>query len=80
MEEKPEHSAAMTLGMLSHGGIGNASQMYGGAGAQYASLSGIGSVDAGLDPQLAGVGQGLSPGGLSTFAADGGMNIDWVSS
>ena len=79
MEEKPEHSAAMTLGMLSHGGVGNASQLYGGAGAQYPSLSGVGSVDAGLDPQLAGVGQGLSPGGLSTFAADGGMNIDWVS-
>ena len=82
VDEKPEHSAAMTLGMLSNGGIQNNPATYSvGAGAQYGSIPGNNGTDtnSGLDPQLAGVGQGLSPGGLSSFAGDGGMNIDWVS-
>ena len=78
LEEKPEHSAAMTLGMLSNGGIGNSSHIFGAA--QYPSIPGTANTDAnpGLDPQLAGVGQGVSPGGMSNLAGDGGMNIDWV--
>lgn len=78
VEEKPEHSAAMTLGMLSNGGIGNTSNVFGAA--QYPPISGTANTDSnpGLDPQLAGVGQGVSPGGMSNFAGDGGMSIDWV--
>ena len=90
-EEKPEHSAAMTLGMLSNGGMTpNSASMFNGA---FPSMGGVNPTvgdmqSAGLTPgysmdqaanSIPSVPSPLSFFGNGNLAGDMPANLDWVS-
>ncbi|KAI4251130.1 MAG: hypothetical protein L6R42_008498 [Xanthoria sp. 1 TBL-2021] len=89
MEEKPEHSAAMTLGMLSSGGLTpNASALYNNHGNGYPSNANMETIqqNSGLTPNYSmeqapnGIPSAPSPFSFMTGGqTDMPVNVDWVS-
>ncbi len=89
MEDKPEHSAAMTLGMLSSGGLTpNASALYNNHGNGYPSNTNMENLQqsSGLTPNYSmeqapnGIPSAPSPFSFMTGGqTDMPVNVDWVS-
>lgn len=91
MEEKPEHSAAMTLGMLSSGGLTpNSAALFNNQnGNGYATNntnmnemqgSGLNPSYSSMEQAASGISSAPSPFSFMTGGADTPVNLDWVSS